>query len=243
MNRKKKICIVTCSFPHYEGDNRAFYMKRYVEMLKDDYEIVVVTPRVFKKSLKLEITSGCKVYRFPSFLSDKLLVEYNKLPVARLALYMLSGILKTLSVIRKEKCDIVNAHFVLPTGLMGLIAGKLLRKPVMLTVYGTDLTLHRGAIFRPLVRMILNGIRSGFSISHYARDIADEFGSSNQFPVILLCGVDTDKFKPGLDGDIIRRENEIATDDFLILTVLNYSPENCAKTSAPVWFLVSLAKS
>ncbi len=218
---KKKICIVTCSFPHFEGDNRAFYMNRYVEMLSDRYEVAVVAPRVFRKSLRYEETAGCKVYRFPSFLSDKLLVEYKRLPVFRLALYMISGLLKTIAVVRKEKCDLVNAHFVLPTGLMGLLAGRLLRKPVLMTIYGTDLTLYRIPVLNSLIRMILNGADAGFAISNYARDVASRFNPKKEAEVIFLCGVDTDKFRPDLDGGKIREEIGIDRDDFLILTVAN----------------------
>lgn len=218
---KKKICVVTCSFPHFEGDNRAFYMNRYVTMLEDRYEVAVVAPRVFRKSLRYEETAGCKVYRFPSFLSDKLLVEYKRLPVFRLALYMVSGLLKTISVVRKEKCDLVNAHFVLPTGLMGLLAGRLTRRPVLMTIYGTDLTLYRIPVFNSLVRMILNGADAGFAISDYARDVASRFRPREETEVIFLCGVETDRFRPGLDGDEIRKQAGVSRDDCLILTVAN----------------------
>jgi glycosyltransferase involved in cell wall biosynthesis len=218
---KKKICIVTCSFPHFEGDNRAFYMKRYVAMFKERYEIVVVAPRVFKKSLRYEETDGCKVYRFPSFLSDKLLVEYERLPVFRLMFYMVSGLMKSIQIARKEKCDLINAHFVMPTGLLGVVAGKLLRIPVLMTTHGTELTLHRKAIFRPLIRMVLNGADLTFTNSYYSRDLVMDFKPRQEPRVTLLCGVDTDQFHPGYDGSPIRRKIGVTDDDCLILTVAN----------------------
>jgi glycosyltransferase involved in cell wall biosynthesis len=196
-------------------------MNRYVDMLKDDYDLVVVAPRVFRRSPRYEDADGCRIYRFPAFLAERLLVEYEKVPYFRLSLYMISAVITTLKVIRRERCDIVNSHFVLPTGLVGLIAARLLRRSTLLTVYGTDLTLYRIAYFRPLIRAILDGAGKSFAISEYARDTALEFKPRREIPVVFLCGVDPDKFRPGLDGSAVRRKASAGPDDFLVLTVAN----------------------
>ena len=46
----------------------------------------------------------------------------------------------------KNKCNVIHVHWAIPTGLIGVWVGSLLKKPFIVTVHGSDL---RMAIERP----------------------------------------------------------------------------------------------
>ena len=59
----------------------------------DGYDIAVVTPKIYKKSRYVEEQNGMKVYRFPFFSGNRLLIEYDKIPYLRMCFYYVSGFL------------------------------------------------------------------------------------------------------------------------------------------------------
>jgi glycosyltransferase involved in cell wall biosynthesis len=105
---------------------------------KEGYKISIVTPKIYKKSQYSEEQNGMKVYRFPFFARNKLLIEYKNIPYLRMLLYYISGFFFTIYVILKNKCGLIHVHWAIPTGLIGVWAGKLLRKPVVVTIHGSD---------------------------------------------------------------------------------------------------------
>ena len=89
----------------------------------------------------MEEQNGIKVYRFPFFARNKLLIEYEKIPFFRMILYYISGSFLTIYAIFKNKCDVIHAHWAIPTGLIGVWAGSLLQKPLFVTIHGSDLRM------------------------------------------------------------------------------------------------------
>ena len=67
--------------------------------------------------------------------------------------YYLSGFLVTLYVLSKFRCNLIHVHWAIPTGVIGLFAGVLLKKPFIVTIHGSDL---RMAMEKPfLLRIFL----------------------------------------------------------------------------------------
>jgi len=136
---KNSVLFLTNAYPDFDWSYRAVFIKEMAHLLKKEgYQISVVTPKIYKKSKYSEDQNGIKVYRFPFFARDKLLIEYKKIPYLRMLLYYISGFLLTLYVTRKNDCDFIHVHWAIPTGLIGVWAGWLLRKPVIVTIHGSD---------------------------------------------------------------------------------------------------------
>ena len=53
-------------------------------------------------------------------------------------LYYISGFLVTLYAMAKNQCSLIHVHWAIPTGLIGVLAGRLLRKPLVVTIHGSD---------------------------------------------------------------------------------------------------------
>ncbi len=103
--------------------------------------ITVVTPKVYRKSHYVEKREGITVYRFPFLSGNRLLIEYEKIPYARMLIYYVTGCLFTLYAVLKQRCDLIHVHWAIPTGLIGVFCGVVLRKPLLVTVHGSDFRL------------------------------------------------------------------------------------------------------
>ena len=104
----------------------------------EGHQISVITPKIYKESHWFEDQDGVRVYRFPFFSGNKLLIEYDKIPYLRMILYYISGFFFTLFVFLRNRCNLIHAHWAIPTGLIGVLVGALLRKPLVVTIHGSD---------------------------------------------------------------------------------------------------------
>jgi glycosyltransferase involved in cell wall biosynthesis len=79
----------------------------------------------------------------------------------------------------KHNADLVHAYWVVPGGLIGLIAGWLTRRPVVATAAGSDLNV---ASRKPLVRLLITWTVKGFDlllpVSRYLEQLALNLGLS-----------------------------------------------------------------
>jgi glycosyltransferase involved in cell wall biosynthesis len=108
---------------------------------KEGYQLTIVTPKIYKGSRYVEEQNGIKVYRFPFFARNKLLIEYKKIPFLRMVLYYITGFFVTIYALFKNRCDVIHTHWAIPTGLIGVWVGTLLRKPLAVTIHGSDLRM------------------------------------------------------------------------------------------------------
>ncbi len=149
---KNSILFLTNAYPDFVSSYRGHFIKEMAARLqKKGYRISVVTSRIYKKTPYFEQQDGMKIYRFPFFARDKLLIEYERIPYLRMVLYYFSGFLMTAYVLFKERCNLIHAHWVIPTGLLGMIAGALFKRPFIVTIHGSDL---RMAMSKPFLLKI-----------------------------------------------------------------------------------------
>jgi glycosyltransferase involved in cell wall biosynthesis len=149
MPEKKSILFLTNAYPDFDSSYRGHFIKRMANQLQaEGYQITVVTPKIYTNSRHFEEQNGMGVYRFPFFSGNKLLIEHQKIPYLRMLFYYLSGFLMTMYAMLKYHCDLIHVHWVIPTGLIGLVTGIFLRKPYIVTIHGSD---FRMAMDRPFL--------------------------------------------------------------------------------------------
>jgi glycosyltransferase involved in cell wall biosynthesis len=200
---KENICFITASYPDYGGSYRGSFIKKMVDLLKKDgYRISVVTPRIFDKSKLEEFYEGERIYRFPFFSENKLLIEYEKIPILRMISYLLSGIFKSYKVIKKDKCRLVHAHWVIPTGLIGILAGKMFGIPTIVTALGSDILVlpQKSYLLRMIVKFVL---KNAYLITSDAQVLTEkmlELGACKEKLVPLVLGVDSEEVDPEVES-------------------------------------------
>jgi hypothetical protein len=89
---KKSILFLTNAYPDFGSSYRGVLVKKMAILLhKEGYQVAVVTPKIYKNSHYFEEQNGIRVYRFPFFSRNKLLIEYEKIPYLRMMLYYITG--------------------------------------------------------------------------------------------------------------------------------------------------------
>jgi glycosyltransferase involved in cell wall biosynthesis len=151
--RRNSILFLTNAYPDFESSYRGIFIKTLASFLqKEDFQISIVTPRIYKGSDYFEEQDGIKVYRFPFFAGGKLLIEYQKIPYLRMILYFITGLLCTIYAVFKNECNVIHAHWAIPTGLIGVLVATLLKKTLIVTIHGSDLRMafERPGLMRKL---------------------------------------------------------------------------------------------
>ena len=139
---KRSVLFLTNAFPDFSSSYRGIFIQKMASLLQTEgYRISVVTPKIYDGSPYLENQNGIKVYRFPFFAGNKLLIEYKKVPYLKMVLYYLTGLFLTSYVLFKNRCSLIHAHWAIPTGLIGALVGGVLRKPLVVTIHGSDLRM------------------------------------------------------------------------------------------------------
>jgi glycosyltransferase involved in cell wall biosynthesis len=139
---KNSILFLTNAYPDFDSSYRGIFIKQMALYLTEaGFKISIVTPKIYRKSPFFESQNRILVYRFPFFAGDKLLIEHEKVPYVRMVLYYITGFFFSLYAILKNRCDLIHVHWAIPTGLTGVVVGKLLRKPMIVTVHGSDLRM------------------------------------------------------------------------------------------------------
>ena len=159
---------------------------------EEGYKISVVTPKIYGGSHYFEEQNGIKVYRFPFFARDKLLIEHKKIPYLRMILYYITGFFLTIYAMFKNKCNLIHVHWAIPTGLIGVLVGSLLKKPVIVTIHGSDsrMAMETSGFLKKVFVYICNKASHLNCVSEVQKNELEQLGISNKKITILPMGVD-----------------------------------------------------
>ena len=193
-----KVCILTTSFPLSHGDlSGVFILEQGRYLVKQGIKVIVVAPH-HPGAPKKEVMDGMIVHRIQYFLPEKLQklcygsgMPHN-LKESRWSQIQLPFLLVTfiLQAIRHAReCDVIHAHWSL-AGLAGLIASRILGKPIVLTMHhGTTQTLTK------IEKVVLEQVdyvlcNSAFTLAHVLET------AKPKVTKVIPPGVDTRTFQP-----------------------------------------------
>lgn len=119
---------------------------------------------------------------------------------------------------RQGACDVIDAHFAFPDGYAATLLGKWLKRPVTVTLRGTEIR-HAGV--RSFRRRMLKAMQRAarvFSVSDSLRRHAAELGVAEQKLIVVGNGVDIGKFIPE-DRIAARARFDIPLDARVLISV------------------------
>jgi glycosyltransferase involved in cell wall biosynthesis len=195
--KRRSICILTNAYPDFPNSNRVVFIRALARLLSQHgCKTAVVAPRIFSSSKGTEREGATTVHRFESFLGNRLLIEYERTPVLRLMGYMVEGIVAAIKCVRGRKCDLIHAHWIIPAGMMALIVGRICRKPVVVTVHGSDLLVipERSSLIRRLVKFVLNRADAITSVAEHLTERIVEMGIQREKVLTFPMSVPTESF-------------------------------------------------
>lgn len=198
-----RVCFVTTTFPDFAGSPRGTFIVRLAELLTQrGLDVTVVTPQVLRRSLLREQFGFVRVRRFRFLTDGRQLAEYERVPVLRMVTYMISGIIATCRAVAEQQSDLIHGHWVIPAGLIAVIVGAVMRKPVVLSAHGSDILVwSRRRLIRVLTAWTLRRSHECSANSVPMRETIIAMGQPPAgAPIVYEVGVDTARFHPHNDG-------------------------------------------
>jgi L-malate glycosyltransferase len=220
----KNICVLTQIYPDFSDSARGRIMKPlYKEIARKGYGVNIVTPRVYEKSKRKESFGPIRVNRFSYFSGGRLLDSCDKIPVLRMIFYFISGLWTTTRVVLSRRCELIHVHFVIPTGIIAVLAGVLTRRKVIVTVYGTEINWfmwNPSRTIGTLIKLVLNKADVITAISEYAKTAAGRYISAGKDVVVTgVGGIDYLKIGEVPGRSSARIELGLKEEEYIILFI------------------------
>lgn len=118
-------------------------------------------------------------------------------------IFTLTATFKLWRIVKKFDIDLIHAHYILPPGLIAVIAGKISKTPVFLTIHGSDIfILSRRSILRPLIKFILRNSDKIFVVSDAVKKEVLKLENVDYKTKITWNAVDLERFNPENKGSI-----------------------------------------
>lgn len=199
-----KIAMITTSFPLREQESSGVFVLRLVEALQTSSRsfVEVVTPAPsFPTPINLRQDITIKTFRYAPRRLQKLAHEPGGLPVAInsphviwLFPFLVSLFLSCYSSGRRN--DLIHANWSVLGAISGLI-GKLLKKPVVTTLRGEDISRsERSALFRYFLNSCLQTNRRIICVSEeMAVSLRARFPKHRDKVIFIPNGVSSEFFK------------------------------------------------
>ena len=184
-------------FPKYKGDYYgSFVYDEAKKLVENGIEVHVLTQHNHGIPYE-EIMDGIHVHRF-RWLEPKefrALVHFKGLKDnLRLLTYVISLFFNLVKIIKKYKINIIHAHSVIPTGLIGVIVAKIMGCPSFITAHGMDINnFDAKSIYGHLISFSLKHCDKAIAVSGDLAETMKSLGITEDKIVILRNAVDTEQ--------------------------------------------------
>lgn len=230
---KKKLLVITSSFPKWSGDDTIPFVYELSKRLVEDFEVTVLAPHC-PNSKRKEKFDNIEVYRFRYFFErfEKLACAGGILPVLRrnklyyfvIPFFLLGLFWALIKQVRKDRPDIIHAHWIIPQGLMAALIKKIYKIPYVVTAHGSDVFGLKGKWFNSIKLVALkNASKITVVSSAIKNEIIKKIDSNLKIEVVSM-GVDAEYFTPDKKDNTIRNSYSINGGVFLLF-VGRLSPE------------------
>jgi glycosyltransferase involved in cell wall biosynthesis len=219
-----RLLILTSNFPRWAGDATTPFVRHFADHLAgrgDD--VLVVAPHFAGARGREQLAPRLRVRRFRYFLpAGQEDIAYGGNAVARVkatplyALKLLCFVVSALLTAVVHRGRVLNAHWLIPQGVVAVVAKLLTRRPVVITVHGGDVFSLNGALLRRVKRFALRRADAVVVNSSATRDACLSLFPGRAYDVIPM-GIDTDRFRPGpRSAELVERHG---LGDFTVLFV------------------------
>lgn len=206
---RKRVLVLTSTFPRWKGDVEPAFVYELCRRLAQDYDITVLAPHALGAQ-RFESFSGIAVRRYRYCLPRMETLAYEGGILARLKqnrwryllvpLFFVAQLLALLKLLTTERFAVLHAHWVIPQGLVAVIACGLVPKPPSLicTSHGGDLFGLRGRVAATLQRLVFNRSSALTVVSNAMLEYAEQLGAPRRTTHVIPMGVDVAQtFTPG----------------------------------------------
>jgi len=214
-----EICILIPSFLPTIGGAEIGAYELAKQLYRKGHRISVIAPKYKKGWRNYEKIEGIDVYRYPLLL---------RLPRLTELIRVLFSFLFIGNLLRKIRPDVLNMHYVVPTGFAGQFWANKLHLPTVLTLIGNDVyDPYRplSKLYYPFMKKVMRQTNFITALSSFVKNVLlNEFDVPENKIRIIPYGIEIDKFHPNVDGTDTRRKYNISDNEKLIITVQRLHP-------------------
>lgn len=211
MKPQPKILVLTTTFLRWRGDTDPPFVFELCRRLAGNFDVTVLAPH-FPGSASEENMDGIRVVRFRYFFEpwEKLAYGSGGGILARIRINPLWGllvpflvagqVLATLRMLRRERFDLIHAHWLVPQALSVIIVRVLSGRdiPALATAHGGDLYGLRGRLMDRLRGFVLSKIDAVTVVSRAMAEDLVRSGVPREKVRVIPMGTDLTKmFCPG----------------------------------------------
>lgn len=222
--RPIKVLFLTSSYPRGEEDIASVFLRYLAEHLIDNgIEVHVAAPAHGKAMTTVE--GKVLVHRFqysPAALQglaygSGMLPNLKRAPWLWLQVpfFLLAMTVSLFRLLARQRFDVIHAHWILPSSLVGAIGSRIFRVPLLVTAHGTDAFALRGWFTQTLKHLILKRCVA-WTANTVSTAAAVSLDAGVPQARIIPMGVDVALFSQG-DPAALRRE--LAEGEYLILFI------------------------
>jgi glycosyltransferase involved in cell wall biosynthesis len=204
---KKKILVISSTFPRWENDHEPPFVYELSRQFTKKYDVHVLAPHA-AGSLNHETLGDLSVHRF-RYAPERLeKLAYNGGISTNLKMYplryllvlpfLLAELFSAIRILRKENIDLIHAHWIIPQGLIAIIAATLAknRPAVLITAHGADVYTRKGSLISSIKRFILNHCNHLTVVSQGMAASVHQLNANCDIDIIPMGTDLTDTFVP-----------------------------------------------
>ncbi len=199
-NSDLSICLLTLAWPGQANPSHGHFIEKQTRALRElGHPVIVVAPRTYLVDPIFTKDRGIEVYRFPYLSGNKRFSDYSQIPISTILTFFLSGLWHAFKLAKRKGCQIIVAHWVVPTGIIGFFVSIILKKPLVTTIHGSDLNFYieKSRLAFWLARLILKKSNLIITVSSDLKEkITKKFLIKREKIKVIPIGIDLDLFSP-----------------------------------------------
>lgn len=245
-----KVLIITNLYPNKQEPTRGMFNRQQILELCKLCELKIIAPipwalpirlnkkgYLFSRIPEREVIDGLEVYH----------PRYFMIPKVGRSLYglyfFLSLLGKVKAIYKNFKFDLIFATFAYPDGFGSFLIAKVLNKPIVIKVHGTDINSYtRYFLRRKMIAYALKNSNKVIAVSSVLREKLEELGVAADKIAVIPNGIDQELFKP-LDKGKCRRDLNLPSEGKLILFAGNLKREKGLLTLIDAFYQINIEKN
>jgi colanic acid/amylovoran biosynthesis glycosyltransferase len=169
----KRLLIPATTVPVNPGDGTPSFVLDLAERLAAHFDVIVLAPRV-PGTKNVDEIGGVTVRRFAYFprrweklAADAIMPRLRSEPwrIVEAAAMVCAMMWHTVRYSRRSRCDVINAHWIIPGGMAAWLANKVNRVPFVLTAHGADVYTLNGRLMRLVKAAVLRNADAVLPVS------------------------------------------------------------------------------
>ncbi|MDE2236195.1 MAG: glycosyltransferase [Gammaproteobacteria bacterium] len=204
-----RLLVLTSTYPRWNGDTLPPFVHELAHRLTTAFEVHVLAPHA-AGSAEHESLGGVHVHRF-HYLPEKfevlaytggILPSLRRKPwrLVALPLFLTAQLISTIGLLRRYRFDAIHAHWILPQGLIAVLANKAsgMHAKILCTGHGADVFALNGMIMRRLKLFTLKRCNKVTVVSNAMLNVLGRITSIDRKYSVIPMGVDCwGRFMPG----------------------------------------------